>query len=124
MAELDFEFSPAPFPGKWLIEADDVSFAFVEQGPRLIDDFRIAIKKNDRIGIIGRNGKGKTTLLGLMAGELTPRHGTIKYNQNLKLAHSGETNVERLDPDKTVLEEILNSHPAHSLGATKKFADP
>jgi ATP-binding cassette, subfamily F, member 3 len=121
MAELDFEFSPAPFPGKWLIEADDLSFAFSEEGPPLINDFRIAIKKNDRIGIIGRNGKGKTTLLGLMAGELTPQQGSIKYNQNLKLAYFGQTNVERLDPDKTVLEEILNSHPAHSLGAARNI---
>jgi ATP-binding cassette, subfamily F, member 3 len=121
MAELDFEFSPAPFPGKWLIEADDVSFAFSEQGPPLIDDFRIAVKKNDRIGIIGRNGRGKTTLLSLVAGELTPRQGTIKYNQNLKLAYFGQTNVERLDPDKTVLEEILSSHPAHSLGAARNI---
>jgi ATP-binding cassette subfamily F protein 3 len=121
MADLDFEFSSAPFPGKWLIEADDVSFAFAEQGPRLIDNFRIAVKKNDRIGIIGRNGKGKTTLLSLIAGELTPGQGTIRYNQNLKLAYFGQTNVERLDPDKTVLEEILGSHPAHSLGAARNI---
>jgi len=121
MAELDFEFLPAPFPGKWLIEADDVAFAFSENGPPLIENFRIAIKKDDRIGIIGRNGKGKTTLLSLMAGELAPRQGTIRYNQNLKLAYFGQTNVERLDPDRTVLDEILGSHPAHSLGAARNI---
>ena len=121
MAELDFEFLPAPFPGKWLIEADDVAFAFSENGPPLIENFRIAIKKDDRIGIIGRNGKGKTTLLSLMAGELAPRQGTIRYNQKLKLAYFGQTNVERLDPDRTVLDEILGSHPAHSLGAARNI---
>ena len=121
LPELDFQFTPAPFPGKWLIETDDISFTFSEDTGSLIDDFHIAVKKDDRIGIVGKNGKGKTTLLSLFAGELAPLKGAIRYNQNLKLAYFGQTNVERLDPDKTVFEEILSSHPAHSLGAARNI---
>ncbi|MCX5805272.1 MAG: ATP-binding cassette domain-containing protein [Proteobacteria bacterium] len=117
--ELDFSFNSAPFPGKWLIEAHNVSFSFSEDTPPLIHNFRAAIKKSDRIGIIGKNGKGKTTLLNLLAGELQPVQGEIRYNQNLKLAYFGQTNVARLDPDKTVLEEVLDAHPAHSLGSAR-----
>lgn len=117
--DLDFAFNAAPFPGKWLVEADNVSFSFSEDTLPLIHAFGIAIKKNDRIGIIGKNGRGKTTLLNLLAGELLPRHGEIKNNQNLKLAYFGQTNVERLNPDKTVLEEVLDAHPMHSIGAAR-----
>ena len=119
LPELDFIFNSAPFPGKWLVEADNVSFSFSEEILPLIHAFRIAIKKNDRIAIIGKNGKGKTTLLNLLAGEFQPKQGEIRYNQNLKLAYFGQTNVARLDPDKTVLEEVLNAHPAHSLGSAR-----
>ncbi len=119
MPDLDFSFNAAPFPGKLLVEAEDVSFSFSEDTLPLIHAFGIAIKKNDRIGIIGKNGRGKTTLLNLFAGELLPRQGEIKYNQNLKLAYFGQTNVERLNPDKTVLEEVLDAHPMHSIGAAR-----
>jgi len=119
MPDLDFSFNAAPFPGKLLVEADDVSFSFSEDTLPLIHAFGIAIKKNDRIGIIGKNGRGKTTLLNLFAGELLPRQGEIKYNQNLKLAYFGQTNVERLNPDKTVLEEVLDAHPMHSIGSAR-----
>jgi len=119
LPELDFTFNPAPFPGKWLVEADDVSFSFSDDALPLIHAFKIAVKKNDRIAIIGKNGKGKTTLLNLLAGEFQPGQGEIRYNQNLKLAYFGQTNVARLDPDKTVLEEVLNAHPAHSLGSAR-----
>jgi ATP-binding cassette, subfamily F, member 3 len=121
MPELDFTFNSAPFPGKWLVEADNVEFSFLENTPPLIHAFKIAIKKNDRIAIIGKNGKGKTTLLNLLAGEFQPKQGEIRYNQNLKLAYFGQTNVARLDPDKTVLEEVLNAHPAHSLGSARSI---
>jgi ATP-binding cassette, subfamily F, member 3 len=121
LSDLDFAFNAAPSPGKWLVEADDVSFSFAEEVLPLIHAFRVAIKKNDRIGIIGKNGRGKTTLLNLLAGELLPLQGDIKYNQNLKLAYFGQTNVERLNPDKTVLEEVLDAHPLHSLGAARNI---
>jgi ATP-binding cassette subfamily F protein 3 len=60
---LDFTFKTAPFPGKWLVEIDELSFSFSEEGPPIIDGLHIAVKKKDRIAIIGKNGKGKTTLL-------------------------------------------------------------
>ncbi len=122
LPELDFSFNYAPFPGKWAVEAEDLSFSFSKDAPPIVDGFRIAVKKNDRIGIIGKNGKGKSTLLNLLANELTPQQGAIRYNQNLKLAYFGQTNIERLNPDKTVFEEILDAHPAHSIGAARNIA--
>jgi ATP-binding cassette subfamily F protein 3 len=116
---LDFAFKAAPLPGKWLVEIDDLSFSFSEEGPPIIDGLRMAVKKKDRIAVIGKNGKGKTTLLKLIAGELVPRRGTIRPNQNLVPAYFGQMNVDRLDPSKTVLEEVLSAHTEYALGSAR-----
>jgi ATP-binding cassette subfamily F protein 3 len=116
---LDFAFKAAPFPGKWLVEIDDLSFSFSEEGPLIIDGLRMAVKKKDRIAVIGKNGKGKTTLLKLVSGELSPRQGTIRPNLNLMTAYFGQMNIDRLDPGKTVLEEVLSAHTEYALGSAR-----
>jgi ATP-binding cassette subfamily F protein 3 len=117
--DLDFAFKAAAFPGKWLVEIDGLSFSFSEEGPSIIDGLCMAIRKKDRIAVIGKNGKGKTTLLKLIAGELTPRKGTIRLNQNLVPAYFGQMNVDRLDPNKTVLEEVLSAHTEYALNSAR-----
>ncbi|HVN23528.1 MAG TPA: ATP-binding cassette domain-containing protein [Syntrophorhabdales bacterium] len=104
---LDFEFPHAPFHGKWVLEAHEISFSFSEESP-LISELSMAVGRKDRIGIIGKNGKGKTTLLNLLAGELKPMHGFVTFHENLKSAYFGQTNIDRLDPDNTVQEEVLS----------------
>lgn len=108
---LDFEFNSAPFTGKLLLEADDIAFSFSPEDQLLIDGLSLSVAKSDRIAIIGKNGKGKTTLLNLLAGELQPVRGNINQSPRLKLAYFGQTNISRLDPQKTVEEEILEVLP-------------
>jgi ATP-binding cassette subfamily F protein 3 len=71
---LDFSFNAASFTGKQLIVAENLSFGF-DRHNLLISDLNLVVGKKDRIAIIGKNGKGKTTLLNLLAGELQPLHG-------------------------------------------------
>lgn len=111
LENLEFSFNAAPFPGRWLLEADGVGFSYTPSGPELVRDFTIAVKKRDRIGVIGKNGKGKTTLLNILAGELKPRTGTITYSQNLKLGYFGQMNIDRLDPELTIEDEIWSVEP-------------
>jgi ATP-binding cassette subfamily F protein 3 len=106
---LDFEFRSAPFPGKWLLEVDDLGFSFDPKGPPLISSLSFGVGGHDRIGVIGRNGKGKTTLLNLLAGEISPQQGEIRHHPHLRSAYFGQTNIDRLDPAKTVEEEILDA---------------
>ncbi len=110
---LDFEFKSAPFTGKVLLNADDISFAF-SPGEPLISDFNLTIGKNDRIAVIGKNGKGKTTLLNLLAGELRPVRGSVMHHPQLRPACFGQTNINRLDPGKTVEDEILEVLPEYN----------
>ncbi len=118
---LDFEFPYAPFHGKWLLEVGDMSFSFGENHPFLIDGLSMAVGRKDRIGIIGKNGKGKTTLLSLLAGELQPLHGFTTLHENLKTAYFGQTNIDRLDPDNTVHEEVLSANGELSPNAVRNI---
>ncbi len=110
---LDFKFRSASFEAKRLMTVDNLSFSF-QNGPNLIDDLSFAVGRKDRIAVIGKNGKGKTTLLNLLANELSPTAGDVKVHANTKIAYFGQTNIDRLRPEKTALQEIIDVHPDHS----------
>ncbi|MDO8644809.1 MAG: ATP-binding cassette domain-containing protein [bacterium] len=112
---LDFSFHYAPTHAKRLMEIHDLSFHYKKQEP-LISGFSLAVGPQVRIAIIGKNGKGKSTLLNLLAGELTPQTGIIKKHSQMNLGYFGQTNIARLDPDLTVEEEIGGANP--TLGRT------
>ncbi|MBI5055776.1 MAG: ATP-binding cassette domain-containing protein [Nitrospirae bacterium] len=115
---LDFSFNSAPFSSKQLMEVKDLYFGY-KFGEPLIDRLSFFVGKKDRIAIIGKNGKGKTTLLNLLAGELTPLSGEVRCHNDLKFAYFGQTNINRLDPQKTIEEEIMDAHPDHSRGPAR-----
>ena len=116
---LDFKFRSAPFEAKWLMTVEDLSFSFSEDGPKLIDSLSFAVGKNDRIAVIGKNGKGKSTLLNLLAGELSLSRGDITPHPNTKIAYFGQTNINRLRNDNTALQEIMDAHPDNAHGASR-----
>ena len=111
--ELSFNFAYTPFQGKWPIQIENLSFGY---GPdqMLLQDLSLSVQHGDRIAIIGKNGRGKTTLLRLLAGELAPTGGTVRLSPNAALGYFGQTNIERLDLRKTVEEEILSAQPLNS----------
>jgi len=116
---LDFKFRSAPFEAKWLMTVEDLSFSFSPDSPKLIEDLSFGVGKRDRIGVIGKNGKGKTTLLNLLAREMSPTGGDVKLHPNTKIAYFGQTNINRLRPDKTALQEIMDTHPDHAQGESR-----
>ena len=71
MANLGFHFHFTPCPGKFIAKIENLSMSF-DQKRWLIKDLNFSIEKNDRIGIIGKNGQGKSTLLNILADELKP----------------------------------------------------
>src|SRR3989338_4709798 len=103
------------------MSATNISFSYNQIDAQLINCLNIAVGKNDMIAIIGKNGKGKTTLLKLLAGELQPQTGTVQHNQNLSIAYFGQTNINRLTPQKTVEMEIMDTHPDCSRGVARKI---
>jgi len=106
---LDFSFRSKPFHGKHLLTAKDVSFSY-DQGNPLIRDFGITIRARDRICVVGNNGKGKTTLLKILAGALTAQHGEITCHLAAAKGFFEQTNIKNLVDTRTVEEEIVYSH--------------
>lgn len=105
---LDFAFAESPFPGKRLFQIRDLSFNY-PNGPKLINDLTAEIFKGDRVAVIGPNGRGKTTLLNLIANKLKQTEGEIQFNPNVQINYFGQTNINRLNLDNTVEEEIQSA---------------
>ena len=111
-ASLDFRFNEAPFLNKRLIEADGLSFGYDPDLAPLFDALSFTLLKGERLGIIGKNGKGKSTLLRALAGELELQKGSATIHQNALTGYFGQTNIARLNEACTVEEEIDQSNPS------------
>src|SRR5680860_874025 len=66
---------------------------------------QLKVMRGDRIGLIGNNGVGKSTLLRIMLDELPPQGGTVKLGTNLQIGYFDQMRRE-LDPDKTIAEVV------------------
>jgi ATP-binding cassette subfamily F protein 3 len=106
---LDFSFKSSPFLGKHVMTAKNVSFLYQPDKP-LIRNLNISIGSGERICIVGKNGKGKTTLLKLLAGAITPQQGEVTYNPRITKGVFEQTNIRSLVDTRTVEEEMLSSH--------------
>ncbi|MCP4623522.1 MAG: ATP-binding cassette domain-containing protein [bacterium] len=109
MKLLDFSFRSSPFPAKQILTCRNLAFDYNEKN-RLITDFSAAIGAGDRVCVVGKNGNGKTTLLKLLAGNLTPQSGQISYHPAAINGFFEQTNIYNLVDTRTVEEEILYSH--------------
>jgi ATP-binding cassette subfamily F protein 3 len=106
---LDFAFRSSSFSGKHVLSTRDLSFSYDPRKP-LIKDFNITIGAGDRICVVGKNGKGKTTLLKLLAGVLRSQSGEIVLNPAIRKGFFEQTNIQSLVDTRTVEEEIIYSH--------------
>jgi ATP-binding cassette, subfamily F, member 3 len=107
---LDFSFRSRRFPGKQVMNIQDLSFSYEPDKP-LISGLSLSVGARERVCVVGKNGKGKTTLLKLLAGSLQPREGRIVYHPETTAGVFEQTNISTLVPNRTVEEEILYSHP-------------
>jgi ATP-binding cassette subfamily F protein uup len=112
--------------GKKVIRARNVSYRFTDEP--LIEGFSTRIMRGDRIGILGNNGVGKTTLLKLLLGQIEPQSGTIKHGTNMQIGYFDQLR-ETLDPEKSVAENVgdgrtyikINGQERHIIGYLKGF---
>ena len=95
--EINFETSRI---GKKVIEFADVSFAYDDKP--ILTDFNLLVQNRDRIGIVGDNGVGKSTLLNLIAGSLQPNQGQLIIGETVRVGYFSQ-NIEGLDESKRVI---------------------
>jgi ABC transport system ATP-binding/permease protein len=112
-----FSVEEAQASGKLVIEAERVSFGF--GGVKLVRDFSIRIRRGDRIGLIGPNGVGKTTLLKLLLGELAPDTGRVRLGTRLEVAYFDQLRMQ-LALEKTVIENIAEGSDFFELGGERR----
>ena len=112
--------------GRKVIEARNISYSY--DAEKVIDGLNLKVMRGDRIGLIGNNGVGKSTLLKIILGMLEPQQGHVKLGTNLETAYFDQIQRD-LDPEKTVAENIgegkeyisLNGKQRHIVGYLKNF---
>ena len=104
-ANLKFDFNYKDTAAKYLLEVKDVSFGY-SQDNILFKDITFALSKGETLGIIGKNGKGKSTLLNVLAGELKQLTGSVDFHPSTVFGHFGQTNISHLNQDNTIMDEI------------------
>lgn len=105
--DLEFSFNYKPFNAKMLMAAEDISFSYKDDTP-IVKNFSLNVRSDDRICVIGKNGRGKTTLLRLLSGNLEPQSGKVSMHGNTKTGYFAQTNIINLNNNLTVEEEIGN----------------
>ena len=114
-----FRIEEAARSGKRVVELEQVSFSYEEE--KIVDNFSTIIQRGDRIGIVGGNGVGKSTLIKLLLGELSPNEGTVSIGTKLEVAYSDQLRGE-LDPEKDLIDNICGGQQFIEINGQRRHA--
>ena len=87
----------------------------------VFESVTVGVNDGDRIGIVGRNGEGKSSLLGLLTGRITPNSGRVTYRSGLQVAALEQ--ADTLDPTHTVAYALVGDRPEHEWAGDAKVRD-
>ncbi|MFL1452946.1 ATP-binding cassette domain-containing protein [Marinobacter sp. GN3S48] len=122
-----FVVEDAARSGKLVVEAKEAGFRYPDGSP-VISDMDLTVLRGDKIGLVGENGTGKTTLVRLMLGDLKPTEGSIRLGTNLEVAYFDQLRGE-LDLERNALDNLsegrefieINGQSKHVLGYLQEF---
>jgi ABC transport system ATP-binding/permease protein len=117
IGSVNFQVSSGERSGELVAELQDVTFRYGERN--IIERFSTRIMRGDRVGLVGPNGVGKTTLLRLILGELAPSSGTVRLGTKLSVAYFDQLRAE-LDEERTLAETISPGSEFVEIGGQRK----
>jgi len=114
---VKLSLSDAIKSGRLVVAAEKISHEYSER--KLINHFSLRVMRGDRIGLIGPNGIGKSTLLNLLLGKIKPQQGRITLGTHLNIAYFDQLR-EALDPEKTVAENVSEGSDTIEINGNKR----
>jgi ATP-binding cassette subfamily F protein uup len=105
--------------GRRVTEAKDVSFGYGNQP--VIKGFSTIIQRGDRIGIVGRNGVGKSTIIKLLLGELTPNEGEVLQGSQLQIAYSDQLR-DTFRPEQDLIDNVCGGQEFIEINGQRRHA--
>ena len=107
-SSIHFQFHSDHASGNEVLDVDELNIGYQDQ--ELAGPLSFKVRKGQRVGIIGPNGIGKSTLLKTLLKKIPKLSGTIKFGANLEIGYYDQEQ-QQLHPEKTVLEEVWDDHP-------------
>ena len=115
------EIQSGALSGQRVLRAEGITFAHPDMPGPLVQDFSTEVFRGDKIGILGPNGCGKTTLLKLLLGQLAPQSGSVATGTNLQVVYLDQLR-DQIDLDKTVAENVAGaSQSVHFQGRDRNI---
>ena len=117
LGQINLNIDAGMKSGKIVAELEKVSLAFDDKV--IVKDLDFKLLRGDRLGLVGHNGVGKSTLISLILGKRQPDSGSVKLGTNLQIAYFDQLRAQ-LDPNKTVAETISPGSEWIEVGGSKK----
>lgn len=113
----DFAIESGQSSGKQVLEAKGLHKVYA--GKVIVDNFSFTVQRGDKIGLIGANGVGKSTLLNMLLGELAPDGGQVKLGSKLDVAYFDQLR-NQLDLEKTVIDNVAEGRDSITLNGASR----
>jgi ATP-binding cassette, subfamily F, member 3 len=105
---MRLDLGDASRTGRVVLEMESVRYAHEDSGEPLLEDLDLVIERGERVALLGPNGTGKSTIMRLATGELSPQRGSVRLGHNVAPAYQDQQ-LARLDDTKTVLQETMDA---------------
>lgn len=111
-----------PFHTNAILQLSEVSFRYPGARKDIIENVSLDVSPHARIGFLGPNGCGKSTLMNLLAGELKPTKGEVKKHHRLRIGYFSQHTVDKLDLSLTPIEQLRAWYPDETISQPQALA--